>query len=138
MQVEPTADEIAQLLRQAAAQGRVVLVPSDQLAALTTLPRVVSLRERFSLTGAETRALEKLVQSEHVSRREMHIAVADDADPKSKYGSVTVHMWRLRRKLAPHNIEIISDFGQGFRLTAEARDKILNNAFAEPKACVSP
>jgi DNA-binding winged helix-turn-helix (wHTH) protein len=45
-------------------------------------------------------------------------------DPVSNIKIVDVVICRLRRKLRPHNIAIVTIHGQGFQLAKDARDRI--------------
>jgi hypothetical protein len=75
----------------------------------------------FKLTHAESLALVKLLESKHASREALRGA---NSNPLSGSKGVDVIIHRLRGKLAPYDIEIVTVRGQGFGLTATARDKL--------------
>jgi hypothetical protein len=113
---------LAKLLQDAIDRGQVVVIPGllpllrekdEALVATSCL--------RFGLTHAEGRAFVQLMEHEHVSREALHVATSPDG--KSAIKIVDVIVCKLRRKLEPHGIGIVTVYGQGFRLDKNARDK---------------
>jgi DNA-binding response OmpR family regulator len=78
----------------------------------------------LNLTRAESRALVQLLKHEHVTREELHAAIAGDDDPVTVPKVVDVIVGRLRRKLTRRRIKIVTIREQGFRLDPAARDRI--------------
>ena len=74
----------------------------------------------LKLAPIESRAFVKLVKHDHVTREELHAAISHDTEIKI----VDVVIYRLRRKLARHRIEIHTIRKLGYRLHKNARDKI--------------
>ena len=118
----PNASDLAELLRQATDQGCTIMV--DPGHRQRELPLVTSLRLRLALQPAEGRALSKLVESDHVTRREMHVAVSGVDCPVSDPNSINTTICQLRKKLKPHGIEIVTRCKLGHRLTEDSKAKI--------------
>jgi two-component system, OmpR family, response regulator TctD len=78
----------------------------------------------FKLTRAESRALVKLVKFDHVSKEELHQAIAHDDNPVTGVDNVKVVIYRLRQELDPHDIKLVTVRGLGYRLDPTARDRI--------------
>jgi Transcriptional regulatory protein, C terminal len=115
------ANEVADLLKEAAARGHLVIVraaPPSHVDPQT--PLFVACNRAFGLTAAEARAFIELVGHPHVSRAALHTAIGGEG----KIKGVDVVICRLRKKLGPHGIEIVTVWGQGFRLVDGARDRI--------------
>jgi DNA-binding response OmpR family regulator len=75
----------------------------------------------LALTPAESRVLVKLVKHEIVPREGLRAVMGAAATGSTV---VNVVVCRLRKKLAPHGIKIITAWGYGFRLPEDARDRI--------------
>jgi DNA-binding response OmpR family regulator len=106
-------------LQEAIDQGRVLVLPATQRA-----PLVAICCETFGLTRAEGRVLVRLLSHARASRRELHVAMADDENPATQLKLVDVVIHRLRKKLTPHNIEICKFRGFGFGLAEDGRNRI--------------
>jgi DNA-binding response OmpR family regulator len=78
----------------------------------------------LGLTRAESRAFVKLVKHDHVTKRELHRALSHNNNPVTGIKIVDVTVSHLRKKVALHNIEVITVRGVGFRLAEDARDRI--------------
>ena len=120
----PATSEVAELIREAMGQGHAVMI---SLAGVTTLadrpqPLATTCSLLFRLTRTESLILAELLSHAHVSRDELHRAVSPDG--KSKFGTVSVAVCSLRKKMRPHDVDIITDYMQGFRLTTEGRNKL--------------
>ena len=74
----------------------------------------------LKLAPIESRAFVKLIKHDFVSREELHAAISHDTDIKI----VDVVIYRLRRKLLRHRIEIHTIRKLGYRLHQNARDRI--------------
>jgi len=119
----PGASDLVALLKQAAAEGRITLMlaaPPDN----ADLPLVTACALVFGLRPAEARALVKLVKQDHVTRREMHVAMSDDANPVSDPKSIDVTICSLRKKLAPHGIEVTTRCKLGHQLLPDSKAKV--------------
>lgn len=120
----PGASDLVELLKQAAAEGRITLMlaapPSDnaELSLVTTCALV------FGLRPAESRTLLKLVAQNHVTRREMHAAMSGDGNPVSDPRIIDTTVCSLRKKLALHGVEIVTRPKLGHQLTEDSRDKV--------------
>jgi hypothetical protein len=116
------AVNVAELLQEAAEQGRIVMVlpasnrpPIDR--ALTTLPLrqpssslVTICRQLFGLTLAESRIFVALLKHDLVTKEELHRAMSD-GDPMSKIRTVDVVVCRARQKLDQLGIGVINIHG---------------------------
>jgi DNA-binding response OmpR family regulator len=109
----------AEFLQEALAQGRVLILPPTQRAPLVTV-----CCEIFGLTRAEGRVLVHLLNHTHASRRELHVAMANDDHPTTQVKLVDVVIHRLRKKLTPYNIEICKFRGFGFGITEDAHNRV--------------
>jgi DNA-binding response OmpR family regulator len=78
----------------------------------------------LTLTPTESRVLVKLVKHDPVTKKDLHAATAPDGKAVSKINSLNVVVCNLRQKLAPHDIEIKTVWGYGFRLPEDARDRV--------------
>jgi hypothetical protein len=119
--IASAANEVAELLKEAAARGHLVIVraaPPSQVDPQA--PLFVACVGAFGLTVAESRVLLELMQHQYVSRQGLHDAIGG----RGKSNNVDVVVCRMRRKLAPHGIEIVTVWGSGFRLAEGARDRI--------------
>src|SRR5262245_5834589 len=113
----PATDDVIALLKQAVEQGRIVVLPTmpDQRSIAHALayppepPIVVACCMTFGLRRAEARALIRLMESEFVSREELHAVISRSA--KSKI--VDVIVCHLRKKVAGHGITIETIWAQG-------------------------
>ena len=61
---------------------------------------------------------------DHVTRREMHVAVSGVDCPVSDPNSINTTICQLRKKLKPHGIEIVTRCKLGHRLTEDSKAKI--------------
>ena len=142
--------DIVELLKQAAAEGRIVLMlpaasryqpatPSSQDTPEQTL--TAALCRLFGLRHGESRALVPMVQWGFVSRERLHAAISRDASPDTGIETVGVTVSSLRRKLRPFGIGIVTLHGLGCRLGETDRDKIremLAEAGAELVDAITP
>jgi DNA-binding response OmpR family regulator len=119
--------DFARLLRQAASEGYLILVPSGQQLAPLTVPSthsdadVAALRLRLDLTPGEARALLALAQHGHAGKDELQRAISGCV---SGAGVVQIVIHRLRAKLKNHDIGIKTIHGVGYALTETARDTV--------------
>ena len=121
----PATSEAVALLTRALTQGHAVtisLVAPPRVDCTTPPATICSLR--FGLTGIEGLILAELTSHPRVSREDMCRAVSHHSKAVSKFGTVSVALCTLRKKMRLHDVDIITDRMQGFRLTAESRDKI--------------
>jgi len=114
-------NELAALLKKAAEAG-VVVFPTSEAPVDSDLIR--TCRALFRLTCAESRALAKLLTQPYAGREELCIAVTDEAKAIMKSDVVGVVVHKLRRKLIPYGVEIITLHGLGYCLPKNARAKI--------------
>jgi hypothetical protein len=89
--------------------------PSRQALAEDRARQVVALRVLFGTTRTEASLLMELVRQGSLCRARY---------PSS--GAVDVHVVRLRRKLAPHGVKVVSVHGHGFRLMPADRERLQN------------
>jgi DNA-binding response OmpR family regulator len=118
-------DEVAKLLQEAMDRGHLVVVrasPPPHVDPRT--PLLLALNQIFQLSPAESRALVELMEHKQVSREAMHAAMAHDGNPTSQIKTIDVVVSRMRRKLVPHSIAIVTVHGLGFRLAEGAHDRI--------------
>jgi len=122
--VVSAANEVAELLNEAAARGHLVIVHTSPPPDDARSPLLLALNQLFGLSPAEGRALIELMDHQHVSRQAIHAAISRDGNPVSKTKIIDVIISRIRRKLAPHDIAIITIYGLGFKLGDGAHDRI--------------
>jgi hypothetical protein len=121
MQKATAANEVAELLKEAAVRGLLVVIHAVPPSHVDPrAPLFVACSGAFGLTVAESRAFLELMQHKHVSRQGLHDAIGG----KGKINNVDVIVCRLRQKLRPHGIAIATVWGQGFQLAEGAREKI--------------
>ena len=117
--------DIVELLKQAAGEGRIVLIlptasryqpaaPSSQDTPERTL--TAALCRLFGLRHGEGRALAPMVQRGFVSRERLHAAISREDRPDTGIETVGVTVSSLRRKLKPFGIGIATLHGLGCRL----------------------
>lgn len=119
------ASEVAELLNEAMSRGHVVVLrasPPSHVDPRT--PLLLALNHLFGLSPAESRALVELLGHQQVSRQAMHVAASADGTPVSRINVIDVIVYNMRRKLAPHDLKIVTVHGLGFKLVEGARDKI--------------
>jgi hypothetical protein len=119
----PATSEAVALLTRALTQGHAVtisLVAPPRVDCTTPPATICSLR--FGLTGIEGLILAELTSHPRVSREDMCRAVSHHSKAVSKFGTVSVALCTLRKKMRLHDVDIITDRMQGFRLTAESRE----------------
>src|SRR5262249_25099731 len=119
------ANEVAELLNEAMRRGHLVVLrtsPPSHVDART--PLLLAINQLFQLSPAEGRALVELLEHKQVSRQALHVAMSAAGTPVSRIKIIDVVVSRMRRKLAPHGIEIVTVHGLGFGLAEGARDKI--------------
>jgi DNA-binding response OmpR family regulator len=78
----------------------------------------------LALTPAESRVFVRLLKHAFVSKEDLHAAMSSDGKPTTGVKIVDVVISRLRRKLAPHGVELNTVYGQGVRLADGTRDRI--------------
>jgi hypothetical protein len=122
MQKTTAADEVAELLKEAAVRGLLVVIHAVPPSHVDPqAPLFVACSAALGLTAVESRVLlELMAASSHVSRRGLHDAIGG----KGKINNVDVIVCKLRQKLRPHGIEIITVWGIGYRLAGGAHDRI--------------
>jgi DNA-binding phage protein len=117
-----TGDAVA-LLTKALAEGHAVTL---SLAAPPrvdrTSPLVAACCLTFRITQAEARVLVELMENSYVAKENLLAAMAPHGKPK--INTLAVVVCRLRQKLAPHGVEIVTVYGQGFKINEGARDKV--------------
>jgi hypothetical protein len=134
--IASVADEVVGLLKEAAARGHLVILrtaPAAHVDVRTAL--LMALNWLFKLSPTEARALMQLMQHGQVSREALHAAMSPDGIPVSQIKGIDVVVCKMRKKLAPHGIEIETRWGQGFWLADGTRDrirKILADAGLDP------
>ena len=85
-----------------------------------------ALMSVYRLAPTEARLLAALVKRTEMAKAALYAAVWDaSADDAPAVKIVDVMVCKLRKKLAPHGIEISTLWGRGFRLPAEARETVL-------------
>ena len=119
---EAVAGEVIELVTAALQQGHLAA-----LRTLAALPRhskaealTAACSRQFGLTHTESLALIKLLQFEHVTKRDLHSTMA----PTSGINGVNVLVCKLRRKLGHFGIRIVTLHGQGYRIEKTDRDSI--------------
>jgi DNA-binding winged helix-turn-helix (wHTH) protein len=122
--VVSAAGEVAELLNEAAARGHLVIVRTSPPPDNARTPLLLTLNQIFQLSPAEGRALVALMEHGHVSRQAIHAAMSGDGNPVSKTKIIDVVVSRMRRKLAPHGLAIVTIYGLGFKLGEGAHDRI--------------
>ena len=128
--VASAPDEVAALLRAAADRGHLVILRTSPPQDDARTQFLLALNQLFGLTPAQSRALAALLEHNHVTRAEMHRAMARDNNPVSNIKTIDVIVGKMREKLRPFGVEVATIYGQGFRLAEGARDKI-NRLLAE-------
>ena len=135
--------DLAELFREAAASGFVVMLPPARALAIPSTPAdaeavaIALLRLRLDLTPAEARALLALARRSHASKQELHTAICGGV-PVTGPKVVEVIVSRLRAKLKNHDIEITTVWGTGYALTETGRDKIHSLLGTEQAAGAAP
>ena len=114
-----SAPTTVEVIQRAFDQGQLLIFPATQRA-----PLVAICCEAFKLTRAEGRVLVQLLSYTHASRRELHVAMANDDNPATCAKLVDVIIHRLRKKLVPHSIEICSLRGFGFSIAENTRNRV--------------
>ena len=119
-------NDIEEIIKKAADDGRLVILTADSIEAMTAAPlrRVMPLCKQFQLSGAEGRLLARLVQHGRATKEELHPICSNRASPGKAKSLVGVIIHKLRRKVAPAGIEIVTVRDTGFELPAASRDKI--------------
>jgi hypothetical protein len=79
--------------------------------------------QAFKLTLAESRIFVALLKQDHATKAELHAALSPDGGLATTGKAVGVVIHWLRKKLAPHSIEVINIYGMGYRLAEGARDR---------------
>src|SRR5262245_40323542 len=119
------SNEIVELLQEAKSRGHLVILRASPPSHVDAkAPLLIALNRLFGLSPAEGRALAELMEHQHVSRQALHAAMAHDGTPVSQIKTVDVIVCKLRRKLAPHHIEIVTIWGLGFRLADGGYERI--------------
>jgi hypothetical protein len=86
--------------------------------------RSFMLQQALGLTQAEARTLLKLLERGSATREELHRAMSPTGVPVTNIKLVDARISNLRKKLAPHKVEIINIHGQGFKLDKNGAGKI--------------
>jgi hypothetical protein len=71
-----------------------------------------------------------LLKRGYASKDELHRAISRDDPPTTGIGIVDVIVSRVRQKLAPHGIKLLTVHGLGYRFAEDARSKILQTLTA--------
>jgi hypothetical protein len=79
-------------------------------------PVVTALRHLLDLTRNEARALARMLEHGHATKEELHAAVSGTGAPVTKLKGIDVLVFKLRRKLDPHGIEISTVWAGGYKL----------------------
>jgi hypothetical protein len=118
------SDELREQLQTAREAGRLIELPAHDWPPHDTRPRralaedrnqqTVALRTITGATKAETSLLLDLLLADSICRGRY-----------TSPGAVDVHVFHLRRRLAPHDITIISVHGHGYRLGAGDRRRLM-------------
>jgi hypothetical protein len=127
--------EIAKQIEAALAKGQVVLIPTSPVGDRDETSLVTALCLLFKLRRSGGRVLLKLVMRGSVSKAEVFAAVAHSEQTKMA-GAVSLLIWRLRKDLLPHGIEISTLSKLGYALRQGSREKILRR-LAEHDALIS-
>lgn len=91
---------------------------------------LLALMRQYRLTRQEARMLATLVRRPHATKATLHAAIKDDPDGVGSPKIVDVVACKLRRKLTPHGIEIVTVWGRGYYL-APASTEIVAAAVGE-------
>jgi hypothetical protein len=118
------AHELVGLLKDAAARGQLVVVRTAPPPADARTPALLACSQLFGMSPGEGRALLELVKQGQASRETMHTAMSHDGKATSTRKTVDVVVSRMRRKLAPYGLEIVTVHGLGFKFGDGARDRI--------------
>jgi DNA-binding response OmpR family regulator len=97
--------------------------------------------QAFELTLNESRIFVTLLKQDHAIKAELRAALAPNGDPVPNIKAVGVTVHFLRKKLAPHGIEVVNIYGLGYRLAQGARDrtrKVLAGYGEDIVAAVTP
>ena len=98
----------------------------DEIARLRALVvRPVCLKRTLGLQPLEERVLRQLVALYPAVTRDRKIYLEVNGGTNFSSNLVAVIVSRLRRKLAPHGLEILTRHGKGFVLTPESHAKAL-------------
>lgn len=81
---------------------------------------LLAMQQVFGLTSTEVTLLLTLIQHESVPHERVNMAQR----------TINVHVCRIRRRLAVHGIEVATIWGYGYRLSVEARRKIMDMILA--------
>jgi hypothetical protein len=126
------------LLQDAVDQGKIVLIPTPTPPRQRRTERtdtIPPLRDRdaaslavvlcllFNLRRSESQILMKLATQDYATIKELHAAANHDEQTVAA-SSMTVLISGLRKKLAPHGLEITTLRGFGYGLRKESREKI--------------
>jgi len=125
---------LTEQLRSAAERGQVVLVPTIRLnQRVMNPPPPQRSRDEESLAGAlcllfklcrsEGYVLMKMASQDFITKNEIFASAIRD-DQKKADMAVSVMISVLRKKLAPHGIEIVTLRGFGYGLHKASRAKI--------------
>lgn len=122
--------EAVALLQDALAAGHAVTI---SLAAPPRVDRTSALVATccltFGLTEAEARVLVALTEHGYAGKEDL-LATMSPHGKVPKTNTLDVVICRLRQKLKPHDIAVETVWGQGFRLTEDARDRVRRLAAA--------
>jgi hypothetical protein len=79
--------------------------------------------QALGLSVNESRIFVALLKFDHATKAELHAALFPSGTPVTRVQTVGVVIHWLRKKLAPHGIEVVNIYGLGYRLAAGARDR---------------
>jgi hypothetical protein len=127
--------EIAKQIEEALARGQVVLIPTSPVGDRDETSLVTALCLIFKLRRSGGRVLLKLVMQGSVTKADVFAAVAH-SEHTNMAGAVSVLIWKLRKDLLPHGIEISTLPKLGYALRQGSREKILRR-LAEHDAVIA-
>lgn len=85
----------------------------------------------FRLTGSEAAILAAMLRRERCSKEFLHMATARPGEEKdTELKIIDVWICKMRKKLEPFGIEIVTLWGQGYCLTPASKERLNNWAAA--------
>lgn len=130
-------DEVERLLKEARDEGTIIDLPAADWPADTRrdtrvptpsaargdapIEFVHALRSEFRLTSCEATLLGVLVWKGRASKAALHEIVSNEAEPKI----IDVFVCKLRKKLAPYQLDIGTVWGWGYTIAEDVRGAIV-------------
>jgi Transcriptional regulatory protein, C terminal len=119
----PAISEAVALLQDALAAGHAVTLSLNAPPRVDrAAPLVAACCLAFGVTQAEARVLVELTEHSFVAKENLLAAMSPHGRPKT--GTLNTAVCRLRQKLQPHGIEIVTVYGLGFQLNENARGRL--------------